>query len=368
MPSKAESKRSDAANLTGALHSEWVHDIVARPGSQMEPRPMHRQLKAVINLVRGVTMFSFLKRFLRRVRDFLAEPALEAIRNTPPGPDAATQILLTPPGPDAATQILLMLTFRRLVEENRPLPRLNEVGFKCYSQTDEDGILLFLFSVIGVTKKLCVEVCAGDGIECNTANLILNHGWHALLVDGDKAGVERGIRFFAQSKDTYVYPPRFVCSWVTRGSVNELLSANGFQGEIDLLSLDLDGMDYWIWESIERVSPRVVVIEYQDILGPERSWTVPYADDFSSRNYPMTDGMPNFAGASLSAFVKLGRRKGYRLVGVNRYGYNAFFVRNGLGGDHLPEIEVGNCFSHSKVIWGMRERFATIKDFPWVEV
>lgn len=273
-----------------------------------------------------------------------------------------------PQGPDVATQIQLMLTYRRLVDEDRPLPRPGEVGFKCYSQTDEDGILLFLFSVIGVTKKLSVEICAGDGAECNTANLILNHGWHGLLVDGDKGNVERGIRFFARSKHTYVYPPRFVCAWVTRDSVNEILSANGFAGEIDLLSLDLDGVDYWIWEAIEAVSPRVVVVEYQDIIGAERSLTVPYADDFSSRKYPTTSGMPNFSGASLAAFVKLGRRKGYRLVGVNRYGYNAFFVRNGLGDTHLPEIDARGCFGHPKVVSGMRERFPTVKDLPWVEV
>ncbi len=300
-------------------------------------------------------MSSLVKRLARRARNFLAAPALEAIQNMPQGPEAATQILLT-------------LTYRKLMEENRPLPRLNEVGFKCNSQADEDGILLFLFSVIGTATKLCAEICAGDGFECNTANLILNHGWHGLLVDGDQGNVDRGVRFFARSKRTYVYPPRFVCSWITRSSVNEVLSSNGFQGEIDLLSLDLDGIDYWIWDSIECVSPRVVVVEYQDILGPERSWTIPYTDGFSSRNGPMTDGMPNFAGASLSAFVKLGRRKGYRLVGVNRYGYNAFFVRNGLGCDFLPEIEAGDCFNHPKVIWGMRERFATVKDFPWVEV
>jgi hypothetical protein len=95
---------------------------------------------------------------------------------------------------------------------------------------------------------------------------------------------------------------------------------------------------------------------------------VPYADDFSSRNYPMTDGMANFSGASLAAFIKLGRRKGYRLVGINRYGYNAFFVRNGLGDDDLPEIDPRSCFDHPKVVWGMRERFPTVKDLPWVEV
>jgi hypothetical protein len=300
------------------------------------------------------------KGLARHVRDFLAAPVLDAVQRL--------TALNAIPDPDPVAQIHLMLTYRRLLDERRPLPKLSEVGFKCHSQTDEDGILLFLFSILGARDKLCVEVCAGDGIECNTANLILSHGWHGLLIDGDQARVDRGRRFFSQSKHTYVYPPRFVCSWVTRDSINETLSANGFSGDIDLLSLDLDGVDYWIWESITRISPRVVAVEYQDILGPDRSWTVPYADDFSSRNYPATNGMPSFFGASLAAFVKLGRRKGYRLVGVNRYGYNAFFVRNDLGNDLLPEIEARTCFRHPKVVWGMQERFPTVKDFPWVEV
>jgi len=81
----------------------------------------------------------------------------------------------------------------------------------------------------------------------------------------------------------------------------------------------------------------------------------------------MTNGVPNFV-ASLSAFVKLSRRKGYRLVGVNRYGYNAFFVRNGLHLDLLPEIDVRDCFGHSKVVLGIRERFPTVKDLPWAKV
>jgi hypothetical protein len=270
--------------------------------------------------------------------------------------------------PDTATQVQLQLTYRRLVDEGGPLPRMESVGFQAYSQADEDGLLLFLFSVLGVSRKLCVEICAGDGMECNTANLIVNHGWHGLLVDGNERLVENGRRYYARSKQTYPFPPRFVCSWVTRTGVNDLLTSNGFRGEIDLLSLDLDGVDYWIWEALEAVTPRVVVVEYQDILGPERAWTVPYSDDFSAASYPKTLGLPNYAGASLSAFVKLGRRKGYRLVGVNRYGYNAFFVRNGLGDQLVPEIEARECFSHPKVVWGMRERFPTVEHLPWVEV
>ena len=80
------------------------------------------------------------------------------------------------------------------------------------------------------------------------------------------------------------------------------------------------------------------------------------------------DGMPNFAGASPRAFVKLGTRKGYRLVGVNRYGYNAFFVRDDVASELLPEIGVESCFSHPKVQAGMRDRFPLVAELPWVEV
>ncbi len=270
-------------------------------------------------------------------------------------------------GNDTVAQIQLKLTYQRLLAEQGRLPKMGEIGFQCHSQADEDGILLYLFSLVGTSNRLCVEICAGDGIECNTANLILHHGWHGLLADGDPRNVQRGAQYYARCKRTYVYPPQLVHAWVTRDSVNEIISANGFPNDIDLLSLDLDGVDYWIWEALEAV-PRVVVLEYQDILGPERSWTVPYSDDFRYQNYPTTDGMPNFAGASLAAFVKLGRQKGYRLVGVNRYGYNAFFVKRGIAEGVLPEIGVRDCFSHPKVVWGMKTRFPTVQDLPWVEV
>jgi hypothetical protein len=128
-----------------------------------------------------------MKGLATRVRDFLAAPVLDAVRRvTASNAEIVAALNALRPitkDPDPVAQVHLMLTYRRLLDERRPLPPLSEVGFKCYSQTDEDGILLFLFSVLGAGDKLCVEVCAGDGIECNTANLILCHGWHGLLVD-----------------------------------------------------------------------------------------------------------------------------------------------------------------------------------------
>lgn len=267
-----------------------------------------------------------------------------------------------------ASQLQLKLTYRALTESGNSLPSLSEVGFKVYSETDEDGILLYIFAIIGSVNKKCVEICAGNGIECNTANLIVNHGWRGLLIDGNKYSVEEGKMFYKKNQNTHVYPPTFVHAWVTRDNVNEVIMKNGFKGEIDLLSIDMDGVDYWIWDAVKVIGPRVVVVEYQDIIGPEKALTVPYSDDFNAYKYPSTLGMPNFSGASLPAFVKLARQKGYRLVGCNKYGYNAFFIQNSLGKKDIPEIPVIECFNHPRVIWGIKKRFPTVSDLPWEEV
>lgn len=299
-------------------------------------------------------MMNVLKRLAYRGRNFLIGPILQSSANIH--------------YPDAASQLQLRLTYQALKESGSALPDLSEVGFKAFSQTDEDGILLYIFSIIGTASKKSVEICAGDGMECNTANLIINHGWHGLLVDGDEASVKSGIEFYKGNRNTYVYPPTFVHSWITRDNVNEVITKNGFAGEIDILSIDMDGVDYWIWSAINSIEPRVVVVEYQDIIGPDKALTVPYNETFNAYEHPTTLGMPNFCGASLSAFVKLAQARGYRLVGCNRYGYNAFFIKNPLGENEIPRIDISDCFKHPKVLWGMKERFPTVKDFPWVEV
>ena len=101
------------------------------------------------------------------------------------------------------------------------LPTLNDVGFRAYSQFEEDGILLYLFSLIPPTNRKCVEICAGNGRECMTANLIINHGWWGYLFDGLDSNVQSATRFFANNKDTFLYPPRVTKAWITAENVNE---------------------------------------------------------------------------------------------------------------------------------------------------
>jgi hypothetical protein len=268
---------------------------------------------------------------------------------------------------DAASQKSLLLLYQTTRMANSQL-RIHDTGFKVYSQTDEDGILLYLLSVIGFRTRLCVEICAGDGRECNTANLIINHGFHGLLIDGNQELVDRGRLFYSTHPATYVFPPTFIQAWITRCNVNQIIESNGFSGSVDVLSLDLDGVDYWIWEAIDVIRPRIVVLEYQDILGPDLSLTVPYSDDFSGYAASATAGMPDFAGASLRAFVKLAQRKGYRLVATNKLGYNAFFVHQDIPQSVVPSVQIEQCFTHPKVVDGMKNRFPKVRECPWVEV
>ncbi|GAC1359408.1 MAG: hypothetical protein NVS2B12_29170 [Ktedonobacteraceae bacterium] len=290
------------------------------------------------------------------------------------------------PQSNKAAQLLLMMKYKEMKALGHPLPTLDEVEFRAYSQFGEDGILLFLFAVLGTTNKKCVEICGGGGYD-NTANLIINHGWNGLFFEGNKVGIERGRRFYGRCADTKVWPPKLVQAWITAENINDLLLEQGYEGEIDLLSLDMDGMDYWVWKAIECVQPRVVVLEYNNLLGPDVSLTIPYKPTFVTENNslsllgyqlkkvvntfvetPIAERIDNYYGASLAAFAKLGKQKGYRLVGCERYGFNAFFVRSDIAEDILPAVPVSACFSHPYTQYAMDVRSQKIIDKEWIEV
>lgn len=145
---------------------------------------------------------------------------------------------------DKAGQIQLLMAYQDRARTNLPLPTFRDAEFRCFSQNGEDGILLLLFAVVGMTNRKCVEMCAGDGMTCNSANLIINHGFDALQVDGVKGNIDRGTKYYETLKDTRLWPPKLVNAWITRENVNSLCAENGMEGEIDLFSLDMDGVDY----------------------------------------------------------------------------------------------------------------------------
>jgi hypothetical protein len=252
------------------------------------------------------------------------------------------------PATAQATQVALRLKYQELRGSGATLPSLSDVEFRCYSQNGEDGILLYLFSLLGTEHRRSVEICAGSGLECNTANLIINHGWQGLLVDGDAAQIAKGKAFYAQCPTTRISPPTLVSSWITVESVGALLAEHHYGWDIDLLSLDLDGNDYWIWQALPELRPRVVVLEFNALLGPLESLSQPYDPKFQlDLSKP-----PYKCGASLTAFTRLAVSRGYRLVGVQSLGFNAFFARDDLAPTGLTALTPAACFAQTERLRG----------------
>lgn len=243
-------------------------------------------------------------------------------------------------------QQLLHYTYRQLQAQRKLPEQISDAGFRCFSQNDEDGLILYIFSLVGTTNKRVVEICAGDGIECNASNLIINHGWSGLLFDGNEQNIAAGNRFYSHCRDTCLHPPTLAHAWITAENVNTLIADYKFNGDIDLLSLDLDGMDYWIWKALTCIRPRVVMLEFISLWGSDKAVTVPYNPAFRLN----WDREPWYCGASLAAFVKLGRERGYRLVGTNRFGFNAVFLRADTGQDLLPEVTPAECFQRAPTL------------------
>jgi hypothetical protein len=293
-----------------------------------------------------------MRRALERLIDRLMNPHLDYLRRA--GGVSAV---------DKGTQILLRLKYRELLQNGQPLPPFEDIGFRAFSQYDEDGILLYLFALLDARHRTAVEICAGDGIECN-AKLISNHGWHALLFDGKPENIARGQRFYARCRDTSLTPPTFVNAWIEPENVNALITQHGYAEEVDLLTVDLDGMDYWVWQALNCIRPRVVVAEYQGGWEADRAVTLPYQKNFNS--WALSQGRWGIEGASLLALNKLAEKKGYRLVGCSRNDTNAFFVRSDLGAEFLPQVSVESCLQSPRS--RNPQRRAALQKLDWTEV
>lgn len=242
----------------------------------------------------------------------------------------------------------------------------NRHELKVYSQNGEDGLLLHLFSTIGVRSRYFVEIGCGNGAECNTANLSVNFGWRGMLVDADEVRAARARAFYERMLGPRAGNVRIAHTWVTAENINDALRRQVPEREIDLLSIRINGNDYWVWRAIEALEPRAVVIGYNAVFGPERSLTVRYDPEFR-RWAKHPSGL--YYGASLTALAKLGRTKGYRLIGCERQGVNAFFVLDHV--DAFPEVAPEAAYvPNSNRVLDMvaADRFREIEHLPFTEV
>ena len=205
--------------------------------------------------------------------------------------------------------------------------RLARFEHQVFSQGGEDGIIREIFRRIGETDRTFVELGVGNGLENNTAFLLLQ-GWSGLWLEGSRKNCAAIRESFAQ--EIHQSKLELAEALITRENAAELILARMPSPTFDLLSIDVDRNTYHVWSALDALRPRVVVVEYNAVFPGDMIWTVDYSPD-----KPWNGTM--YFGASLKALEQLGSRLGYKLVGCDMAGTNAFFVRGDLCADKFCE-------------------------------
>ncbi len=206
---------------------------------------------------------------------------------------------------------------------NSGINQLSQTEFQVFSQYGEDGIIQYLVNSIEIPNKVFIEFGVEDYTESNTRFLLTNDNWKGLVLDGSS----RNIKFIKQDNIYWRHNLTANCTFITTANINDSFRNAGIEGDIGLLSIDIDGNDYWIWEEINVVNPRIVIVEYNSVLGPNLKITTPYNPSFV-RGQAHHSNL--YFGASIAALCDLASRKGYYFIGSNLNGNNAFFIRNDI--------------------------------------
>ena len=213
--------------------------------------------------------------------------------------------------------------------------------FKVFSQWGEDGIIAFLINNLEIKNKFFVEFGVENYIESNTRFLLKNNNWSGLIIDNSSKNVD----YIKKDQIYWKHDVTALCEFVNKKNINKIISDNVYQRDIGLLSIDIDGNDYWICDEINSIDPSIVIIEYNSLLGEQKSCVVPYKENFNR----IKEHYSNiYYGASLSALNKLANKKDYALVGCNSAGNNAFFVKKNLLNEKVKEKKVQEVFKIRK--------------------
>jgi len=235
-----------------------------------------------------------------------------------------------------ALKILAAQPMIQKIRDEISFPSLHDIEFKVFSQFGDDGIIQYLIHRLAPLPDTFVEFGVENYREANTRFLLLNNNWRGLVLDGNQKWIDQIQRDEIYWRHTLIARQ----AWITRDNINDLIRNVGFNGEIGVLSIDVDGNDYWIWEKLDIVDPVIVIVEYNSVFGPDIAVTIPYDANFSRFKAHYSG---QFWGASLSALDLLAKRKGYSLAGCNGAGNNAYFIRNDKI-DNLRALPVKEAF------------------------
>lgn len=204
--------------------------------------------------------------------------------------------------------------------KDKRIKSIQDAEFKVFSQWGDDGIIQYLINYLEIENKIFVEFGVEDYLESNTRFLLINDNWSGLVIDGSEMNVAK------IKKDEIYWKHDLIAksAFITKDNINQLIEEEGVSGEIGLLHIDIDGNDYWIWKALTIVKPIIMIVEYNSVFGCERAITIPYEKDFNRTKAHYSN---LYAGASLLALCDLAEERGYKFIGSNSAGNNAYFVK-----------------------------------------
>jgi hypothetical protein len=223
------------------------------------------------------------------------------------------------------------------IKKNNVYQNLNDSEFKCFSQFGEDGIIQYLINNLKISNKKFIEFGVENYDEANTRFLLENNNWSGLIIEGN----QKNINYIKKQNYYWRYDLTAVNSFVSIKNINDIIRSNYFEGDIGLLSIDIDGNDYWILKEINVISPDIIIIEYNANYGADKSLTVKYNENFQRAKNNIEKLI---YGCSLKAVNNLCKEKGYSLVCTNKNGNNVFFVKTKLLNEKIKEKTIGEVF------------------------
>ncbi len=250
---------------------------------------------------------------------------------------------------------------------------INDFEYKIFSQFGDDGIIQYLIKNVAIKNTTFIEFGVGDYDESNTKFLMMNNNWSGFVMDCSAKSINK-----LQSKNwSWKYDLTCKNVFIDKENINDLLKNTGLSN-IGLLSIDIDGNDYHVFNEINlsKLNPSIIIIEYNSLFGDKRLISTPYDKNFVRTKAHYSN---LFFGASLPALDYLATRKGYSLIGCNLAGNNSYFVRRDLLGEKIKNLSVEDAYIGSKFREsrdqegrlshiGGRERFKIIKGLSVVNV
>ena len=229
---------------------------------------------------------------------------------------------------------------------------INDYEFKIFSQWGDDGIIQYLIKNIKIKNEIFIEFGVEDYQESNTRFLMMNDNWAGFVMDGS----DYNMKILKNQKWYWKYHLTQKAVFIDLDNIQTLLKNTGFTN-IGLFHIDLDGNDYHILEAIDltELNPSIIIMEYNSVFGLDRLISVPYDKNFNRTKAHYSN---LFYGASLPAINNLAIKKGYSLVGCNKAGNNAYFVRKDLLNERVKELSLDKAFKDSNFREGRNENYS----------